>query len=148
MSEQENQKIQYKAALTRAQARNLFALCEHSPTKSKALLAALSAASLALTDAGKVQFDNDGWTTQPFKGDEAKEICNLLLSREAILGIKHAVCNCIRDGITLAERRIYLLACDKIGANGIFRRVVETECAPPDQKVDDFTDEDLKGMVG
>src|SRR5579863_7368575 len=127
----ENEKIQYKASLTRAQARNLFGLCEHVPTKSKALLAALSAASLALSEAGLIEFDEDGWSTKEFKGDEAKQVQELTLTREAVLGIKHALCTRLKGGVSLAERRIYLAAAEKIGSKGVFRRIVETECVPP-----------------
>lgn len=138
MSTQEDKKIKYKCALARLRWRNLYIKCEVVNPSHKASQRWLAAAASELFDVAEVKFKAGGTLlAKDFEGGKPEDIISLELTRDAVLGIKHAIVEIIqgtkdRRPASQLERRELMESCQGIGPDGIFARIVEKESKLPD----------------
>lgn len=141
MSDQENGKIKYRSTMARLRWRNLYIKCEVVNPSHKASQRWLAAAASELFDVAEVTFKTGGtlMAKTDFEKGKPDELVTLELTRDAVLGIKHAVKEIIqgtreRPPASQLERRELFESCQGIGPDGIFARIVEKEAKLPDSE--------------
>lgn len=144
----------FEATMAKSQWRNLYIKVEITSPKHKAAQRWLAAAASELFDVAEVKIKAGGdLKAKPFVGDAGAQKVTLVLSQDAVLGIKYAVVASLngtaapdRGPSNLLERRDLLASCEGVGANGGLRKLVEKEAKlPEDEDLDEGAE--LEGMA-
>lgn len=112
-----------RAVVRRSVARELFFLVQNAPTPNKSIVRVLAAADEALLEHSCVEFQDDG-NYKFLDMEKPDEKIELLIERDAAIGIKHALVSAAKTAVYGRRKAILHWA----GCFGdIFRKRVEIE---------------------
>jgi hypothetical protein len=132
--------VKYSATMARLRWRNLYIKVEIASPGHKAAQRWLAAFAAEVFEVAEVEIKAGGdLRALAFEAKRGQEEITLELSRDAVLGMKYAIVAALdgRGGQNarpspLLERRDLLASCDKVGPDGVFRRLVEKEAKLPE----------------